>query len=538
MSVYDRSISSAILIIVIVMIRAIALHKIPKKTFLFLWGVVICRLLIPLSIASRFSFYTGIDMLKQIFTNTKSFNTHPELMNIINSGSVSRTERVIGIGTSSIPVFFLTGIWMAGTCACTMFFIVTYIKCRREFTDSLPVKKDFVFFWLQQHSMWRTVQIRQSDKIIAPLSYGIFRPVILLPKSIDWTDEIRLRYILAHEFEHIRRFDTVTKLLLASSLSVHWFNPFVWVMYVLANRDIELSCDETVVRNFFGETTKSTYAMMLISMEEKRSKLTILYNSFSKNAIEERIVSIMKMKKISSTGIILALALVICLPVLFTTNSVGATKNNQSSSSHMSIGDSTGLTKISIDGGETWMDEAEYQRIYPVSDIDWWSFNEYKEWLEEQKKTLPNLIGGKGGYYDQEGILHNVVWTQEMVDETIALYEQILESIKNGEKVSKPVVNGGENVGYAINSTTTNEETEEVHYNTSEGTGIEANPNVSHPFVRYSFDLHLENGETKEFASYATKGDLINAVIIYCTEQVEIEKMTQQEANMIINNLK
>jgi len=169
------------------------------------------------------------------------------------------------------------------------------------------------------------VQIRQSDRIKAPLTYGVFRPVILLPKKTDWTDETKLRYILTHEFTHIRRFDTLTKLVLTTAVCVHWFNPLVWVMYVLANRDIELSCDETVVRTF-GETMKSAYALTLIGLEEKKSRLTPFANNFSKYAIEERINAIMKMKKSSLVGIILALALVVGTVTVFATSAASAAK--------------------------------------------------------------------------------------------------------------------------------------------------------------------------------------------------------------------
>ena len=80
-----------------------------------------------------------------------------------------------------------------------------------------------------------------------------------MPKRTDWRDETALRYVLEHEFVHIQRFYTVFKLLLIASVCVHWFNPLVWVMYVLANRDIELSCDETVVCRF-GSGTRASYA--------------------------------------------------------------------------------------------------------------------------------------------------------------------------------------------------------------------------------------------------------------------------------------
>ena len=84
--------------------------------------------------------------------------------------------------------------------------------------------------------------------ISSPLTYGILHPVILLPKKLDRNDQAALKYVLTHEYVHIRRFDAITKILFAAVLCIHWFNPLVWVMYVLANRDIELSCDAWVIR--------------------------------------------------------------------------------------------------------------------------------------------------------------------------------------------------------------------------------------------------------------------------------------------------
>jgi len=162
--------------------------------------------------------------------------------------------------------------------------------------------------------MIRHIQVRQSDRIAAPLTYGIWKPVILFPKTTDWQDIANLRYVLTHEITHIRRFDILTKWLLAAALCVHWFNPLVWAMYFLANRDIELSCDEAVVKTF-GESKKSAYAMALIGLEENRGMFSPLCTNFSKNSIEERIVAIMKMKKKSILGLILTVVMVSALTV-------------------------------------------------------------------------------------------------------------------------------------------------------------------------------------------------------------------------------
>lgn len=320
MKILEMSFSAAILILMIVIIRSLALHRLPKSTFPALWAVALCRMLIPFSISSHFSIYTFVDMLKNKFLNVNSavegvFPTHK-----VTSAVTTNTMLAETVTVNTFP--FMTA-WIIGLSVCALFFVGTHIRCRREYKTALPIENDFVRCWKSENTTRRRIEIRKSDRIAAPLTYGILRPVILLPKETYWADETKLGYILAHEFVHIRRFDTLGKLLLAAALCVHWFNPLAWVMYVLANRDIELSCDETVVRKF-GEIVKSAYAMTLIGLEEKRSHLTPLVSSFCKNFIEERIVSIMKIKKTSIAVVLFAAALVIGTAAVFATDSASA----------------------------------------------------------------------------------------------------------------------------------------------------------------------------------------------------------------------
>lgn len=317
MGIVQMSVSASVLIVAIVIIRALTLQKLPKKTFLVLWGVTVFRLLVPFSIPSRFSFYTGIDLAKRIFAQRTAGLFPAGTAGVPDPANLPGVAGSTGVSAASISQIEI--MWLAGMCACVLFFAATYLRQRREFGMSLPVKNEITARWLREHPLRRSVQIRQSGRVKAPLTYGVFRPVILFPKETDWTDEMRLQYILAHESVHIRRFDALAKLVLTAAVCVHWFNPFVWIMYVLANRDIELSCDETVVRTF-GETTKSDYALTLIGLEEKKGRLAPLVSNFSKNAMEERIVSIMKMKKTSLAGVILALTLVVVTVAIFATN--------------------------------------------------------------------------------------------------------------------------------------------------------------------------------------------------------------------------
>ena len=320
MNVLNMSVSASILILAVVVIRAFTLHKLPKMTFLILWGVVIFRLLVPLSISSRFSIYTGLDILRNLFSEKITLPIMMGTTTVPNMESVSTIGQSTPTEASVVSFISPMGtIWLAGMCICMLFFAVTYINFVKQFKMSLPIKNDFITLWLKENPLHRPVQIRQSDRITSPLTYGIFRPVVLLPKNIDWTDEIKLRYVLTHEYTHIRRFDVLTKMILATAICVHWFNPLVWVMYVLVNRDIELSCDERVVRSL-GETIRSDYALTLIELGEKKSRITPLVNNFGRNAIEERIVSIMKVKKMSLVGAIFGLALIVGTVTVFGTN--------------------------------------------------------------------------------------------------------------------------------------------------------------------------------------------------------------------------
>lgn len=161
--------------------------------------------------------------------------------------------------------------------------------------------------------------MRQSELVSAPLTYGIFRPVILLPKTMDFGNASALSYVLEHEYIHIRRLDALTKPLMLAIFCVHWFNPAVWLMVLLANRDLELSCDEALLRRR-GLDAKAEYAKALLSLEVQRSKFTPFYSSFSKNAMEERMKAMLKMKKSTRFAAMLACVLVLVIAAGFCTS--------------------------------------------------------------------------------------------------------------------------------------------------------------------------------------------------------------------------
>ena len=419
MSLLQMSFLGTVIILLIVVLRAVLINRLPKKTFLILWWIALIRLLVPFSIKSVTSIYS---LLQSIYSDINPVRTAqtttflpihgnmPEIANGLSEAMVQRTE----------SISILSVIWLAGLLLCFGFFAVSYIKCYRGFRFSLPVENDILEAWKEKHPLKRSLSIRQTETIAAPLSYGVIRPVILMPKNTEWKNIYQLRYVLEHEYVHIRRLDMLTKLIMIAAVCIHWFNPLVWVMYILFNRDLELSCDETVVRRF-GMDIKSVYATALISMEEKKSGLTPLCNSFSKNAIEERIRAIMKIKKTSKFAVIISAVLVICVTGGFATSASSLEKKTETAQEN-------GETTVALNEVNIREDES-----LSSSDVEWWTAEEYAKWLDEEKEVLQSMIGEKA-YTGGDGWF---VWTQEKVDETIALYEDNLQKIKDGMKLSK-----------------------------------------------------------------------------------------------------
>lgn len=317
MSLVQMTLSGGTFILFIVVVRALALHRLPKGAFLALWEMAALRLLLPFTIPLPFSLFAPAKHL-------------PVVGDYLAAGgaAVPGTPAVeipngIPAQAGTVPGAVLPMVWLAGAALMAAYFTVSYVRARRRFRTSTPDDTPAVRRWLAAQRLHRPLEVRQSTLVSSPLTYGVLRPVILLPEDMERGDEAALTYILTHEYIHIRRFDSVAKLAFAAVLCVHWFNPLAWVMYVLANRDLELSCDERVM-DVLGGREKASYALTLINMEETRSRCFSLYNHFSKLAIEERIEAIMKYKKASILALALAVALVVGATTAFATSATGS----------------------------------------------------------------------------------------------------------------------------------------------------------------------------------------------------------------------
>ena len=350
MNLIEMSITAGILIIAIIIIRSLLLNFLPKITFPVLWGIVLIRLIFPFSFEIEHSLNIISPQLfvrdasvyetpsnhisENIARDILTVNDQMNLLNPIQSQSINtinnramrnqfandqmelspitNTTNVYNVETTNrilTQINWLIVIWVAGIVLTAALFIFGYLKSHQKLSAAVLLSTKFLDNWKSEQKLKRSLAILMSDQVTTPLTFGILKPKIILPANMDLQNSTKLQYVLAHEFYHIKRVDALWKLLAVIVLCVHWFNPFVWVAFMLANRDLEISCDEWVVKKF-GKNTKKKYAYALIETIEHQNQFTSLASGFAKHATEERIKSIMKRKKTTVVGVAAAFAII------------------------------------------------------------------------------------------------------------------------------------------------------------------------------------------------------------------------------------
>lgn len=375
MTLLEMSLTGAVLVTVVTVVRALILHRLPKGTLLALWGLALARFLLPFSLPFPVSAYTlgrlgAAAVVSQTAAGTVSALPSP------SSPALSPTPAAVAGNPVPLaePFPLLPLVWEAGSIGVALFFAAVSFRCRGEFQFSLPAQAQAVRDWQAAHPLRRPVSVRISDRVSAPLTYGLLRPVILLPEGFDCSDARQLDHVLTHEWVHIRRFDGLWKLLTAAAVCLHWWNPLAWVLYVLFSRDLELACDEAVVRRCGG---RADYARSLIWLEEQKSGLAPFCSNFNHNAMEERIFAIMKMKKMTRRTAAASAATVFAVGALFATSAAVGTEDTQYALP------------------DDWNGGGAPAYWYPVAQVDWAGERELLESFEAH-----------GISYDSEGHMY------------------------------------------------------------------------------------------------------------------------------------
>ena len=400
----SMTVSASVIIATIIVIRSLFVHRLPKRLFVILWAAAALRMLDPFSVS----------------VNIPHENTQPENTAVREFTPPESSEPDSETSGAPNRELILEIVWAGGVVISMGIMTALHLRSRRELSTSLPLDDTVISSRISAAKLRRKIAVKVSDRVTSPLTYGVINPVIILPKSLP-ADSEEMRFALEHELVHIRRFDVLFKVVLTAAACVHWFNPLAWAMLSLAGRDIELSCDEAVLEQLGCK--REDYAMALIRLEERRSIPTGV--AFGRNAVRERIEAIMKFKKTTLAGIIVSACLIAGTTTAFATvNSENSTQNAAPAAEREAV------YNTNHDG----IDDV---------DVEWWTYDEYKTWLEQEKQNIAELVKqGASGWTRDRG---DFIWTQEVADETIALYEQNLEDIRNGARISKSV-NGSDDV--------------------------------------------------------------------------------------------
>lgn len=331
MGLLEMSISAGVLILLLTLIRGGKLLSISKRTIMLLWLVVLARLLLPGSLPLRGGIAVpALGLLQRVCS------MHIGISKETGEHAVSTAPKAASLGAAEHMWISLMQaallLWLAGLAVMCIYFVYSYRKEYRLLSQALPLKSVRLPAGIQVSEAYQTalrlsgmhirkkrVRILVHDRIQSPLVFGTLRQNIVIPKSLLFLGQSQMQCILTHELIHIRRHDNVWKLLCAAAVCVHWFNPTVWLMYVLFARDLELSCDEHVL-SVYGRCGRQEYAQTLLALAKNQKGTALFCSGFLENPVKERIVAIMKYKKLTGIGVLCAVMLLAGASSVFATN--------------------------------------------------------------------------------------------------------------------------------------------------------------------------------------------------------------------------
>ena len=305
--IVNTSISAGWVVLAVLLLR-LCLKKAPKWVNVLLWGIVAARMVFPFSIESVLSLIPSAETISPtvMMEQTPSVQTGvPALNHVINpviSGSFTPAP---GASANPLQIWIpvLAGIWLFGIVALFLYSAVSYCRLRRKVCEAVILRGN----------------IYQSEKVCSPFVLGIIKPKIYLPYHMDSRE---MDHVIAHEQTHIRRKDHWWKPLGFLLLTIHWFNPLMWLSYVLLCRDIELACDEKVIGKM-GNAQRADYTQALVARSVDRRLIAACPLAFGEIGVKERVKSVMNYKK-PAFWIVLA-SVIVCavIAVCFLTNPIG-----------------------------------------------------------------------------------------------------------------------------------------------------------------------------------------------------------------------
>lgn len=302
----NMSLTASVVIVFVLLLR-LFLRKTPKIISYALWGLVLFRLLCPISLESGLSLFGLVHApVTPSGTLTSSIEYIPG--DLIQAESPSVVLPAPGMeetapqgmeqpvaDAAETPVVIAAYIWIAGVWGMGLYGVLSYLRLRRKLVTASPLREN----------------IYLVDEISSPFVLGLLQPKIYLPSSLSVRE---LPYIVMHEQHHIRRLDHLVKVLAFVALSIHWFNPLVWLAFVLAARDMEMSCDEAVIRKM-GDGIRADYTASLLSLATGKHIIAGIPLAFGQGDTKGRIRNLANRKK-PAFWVVLAGAVICALAAL------------------------------------------------------------------------------------------------------------------------------------------------------------------------------------------------------------------------------
>ena len=304
LNIVNMSISASWIVFAVLLLRLL-LKKAPKWINVLLWGVVAVRLICPFSFESVLSLIPSPQTINpEIALNSPVIDSGVTIIDnvinpIISEATISiQPEKNINLFQFIMP--YLAGVWLVGIAALLIYTIISFLRLKSKIGTAVLLRDN----------------IYQSEAVVSPFVLGIIKPKIYLPFNMNGQD---MDHVIAHEQAHLRRKDHLWKPLGFLILTFHWFNPLVWVGYILLCRDIELACDEKVVKEFNNEQ-RADYSQALLTCSANRRMIAACPVAFGELGVKDRVKAILNYKKPKFWIVVFAIVLSVGMAVCFLTS--------------------------------------------------------------------------------------------------------------------------------------------------------------------------------------------------------------------------
>lgn len=317
--ILNMSITGSLTILFVLLVR-LAVKRAPKIFSYALWAVVLFRLLCPVSITTDFSLLglfdtpimentehtTVMEYVPFDVVHTRDLEVHLPVTPVINEAVndvLPQEHAALGADPLEGEMAIASFVWLLGVAAMAVYSVVSYYRLRQKLLTASPLRDN----------------IYLADEITSPFVMGLVRPKIYLPSDMEEREQA---YIIRHEQHHIRRGDHIIKALAFLALSIHWFNPLVWVAFIYSNKDMEMSCDEAVVKKM-GDGILADYTASLLSLATGKHIIAGMPLAFGEGDTKGRIRNLANWRKPAFWVVMVAMVACFAMAICLMTNPKG-----------------------------------------------------------------------------------------------------------------------------------------------------------------------------------------------------------------------